>query len=165
MLGIFKRCAFTIEGISCRTRGFTYPKRIAAVSQEYQTLFSFFLNQKIEGYLRDTYRAVSGQYPSIGAVSGWIRALSEVSALRSWRVLVVFRVVLSGDNPLPLVDICIHVHAAVLIKLHFSEASEITAYLVVHGVVDILILQTPTTQVTPSASLSQPRSPLECPRC
>lgn len=63
----------------------TYRSSIPGVSN----IIFFFLNQKIKGYLRDTYRAVSGQYPSIGAVSGWIRALSEVSAQRSFCLVSV----------------------------------------------------------------------------
>ena len=77
MLGIFKG-AFIIEGISRQTRG----SSIQNASQKYPRSikhYFLFLNQNFEGYLRDTYQEVSGQYPSIGAVSGWIRALSEVS--------------------------------------------------------------------------------------
>ncbi|XP_037467507.1 11S globulin seed storage protein 2-like [Triticum dicoccoides] len=73
ILGIFKRCAVTIEGISHRTRGLRYPKRIAEVSPEYQTLYSFFKIKKSTdtygiriGLYRGSIR-VSGQYPSIGA--------------------------------------------------------------------------------------------------
>ena len=70
MLGIFKRCAFIIEGISRRMRGFRYPKRIAEVSPEYQTLYSFFKIKKSTdtyGIRIGPYRGsirVSGQYPT-----------------------------------------------------------------------------------------------------